>query len=125
MTEDVERLLQKGRRSLEAARSLLRERYFDFAVSRAYYAMFYHAEALLLSRGFEAGSHAGVIGLLHREFVRTGRLPHVHGAALEGAWKDRTRADYQADTVFTEEDARLAVDRAEAFLIAVEAALGA
>ncbi|MBI2017082.1 MAG: HEPN domain-containing protein [Candidatus Rokubacteria bacterium] len=80
---------------------------------------------MLLSRGFEAGSHAGVIGLLHREFVRTGRIEHVHAAALERAWKDRTRADYQADTQFTGEDARLAVDRARAFLRAVETAFGA
>ena len=123
MTRDVESLIRKGRRSLEAGRRLLRDGDFDFAISRAYYAMFYHAEALLLSEGFESDSHAGVIALLHREFVRTGRLDHAHAGALERSWKERTLADYEAGAEFTEARARQALDRAEAFLRAVEAAL--
>lgn len=34
-------------RSLEAAQSLIEQGFYDFAVSRAYYAKFYVAEALL------------------------------------------------------------------------------
>ncbi len=124
MTRGVESLVQKGRRSLAAARRLLRDGDFDFAASRAYYAMFYLAEALLLSDGFEADSHAGVITLLHRQFVRTGRLDRAQAAALERAWKERGLADYEAGTEFTEARARRAVERAEAFLGAAEAVLG-
>ncbi len=125
MTPDVESLVRKGGRSLEAARRLLRDGDFDFATSRAYYAMFYHAEALLRSEGFEADSHAGVITLLHREFVRTGRLDHAQAGALERAWKERTLADYGVGAEFTEARARQAVERAAAFVHAVESALRA
>lgn len=125
MTEDVQNLLNKGRRSLAAARRLLRDGDCDFAASRAYYAMLYHAEALLRSEAFEADSHAGVIALLHREFVRTGRLDRAQAAAIERAWKERAVADYAAGTEFSEARAQQAVARAEAFLRAVEAALGA
>lgn len=34
---------------------------YDFAVSRAYYAMFYIAEAFLLGQDLSFSSHAGVI----------------------------------------------------------------
>lgn len=47
MTEAQRELLLKAQRSLEAARSLLRNGYPEFAAARAYYTMFYIASALL------------------------------------------------------------------------------
>ena len=47
MTEDQVELLQKARQSLSAARLLLSGGYPDYAASRAYYTMFYIAEAFL------------------------------------------------------------------------------
>ena len=40
MTSEISELLTKARRSLDAAKRLSRDGDFDFAVSRAYYAMF-------------------------------------------------------------------------------------
>ena len=40
MTESQQELLLKAHRSHEAARSLLRDGYPEFAVARAYYTMF-------------------------------------------------------------------------------------
>lgn len=48
MTPDQAALLRKAHSSLQAAKLLAGEKLFDFAVSRAYYTMFYVAEALLL-----------------------------------------------------------------------------
>ena len=47
MKEDTRRLLSKAERSLQTAKSLLQSQDIEFVVSRAYYAMFYVAEALL------------------------------------------------------------------------------
>ena len=44
---DCDALLRKARASLDAAELLRAEGYQEFAVSRAYYAMFYTAESLL------------------------------------------------------------------------------
>ncbi|OGL07671.1 MAG: hypothetical protein A3I14_09050 [Candidatus Rokubacteria bacterium RIFCSPLOWO2_02_FULL_73_56] len=79
------------------------------------------SEVLLLSEGFEADSHAGVIALLHREFVRTGKLDRAQAAALERAWKERGQAEYEAGAEFTQARAGQAVERAGRFLRAVEA----
>ena len=43
----LDNLLEKARRSFEAAENLLENGHADFAVSRAYYGCFYTAEALL------------------------------------------------------------------------------
>jgi len=50
MTEEIDKLLRKAKRSLEAAKRLFDEGDYDFSVSRAYYSMFYCAEALLLTK---------------------------------------------------------------------------
>jgi len=44
-------LVRKARDSVRAARLLHNGNLYDFAISRAYYAMFYVAEALLLGEG--------------------------------------------------------------------------
>jgi uncharacterized protein (UPF0332 family) len=50
MNEAVGDLLEKSAQSISAAQAQVREGYAGFAASRAYYAMFYAVEALLLSR---------------------------------------------------------------------------
>jgi len=45
--KEIEALIIKAERSVRIARSLLSSGDCDFSVSRAYYAMFYRAEALL------------------------------------------------------------------------------
>lgn len=71
MRAETEALLTKARRSLDNARRSLDAGDADFAASRAYYAMFYAAEALLLSRGLAFSKHAAVIAEFTREFVRS------------------------------------------------------
>ncbi|MBF8286066.1 MAG: hypothetical protein HW378_4981, partial [Anaerolineales bacterium] len=79
MNSEVRALLDKARASHEAATLLRREGYLDFAASRAYYALFYVAEALLLERGLSYSSHSAVIAAFGREFARTGDLdPRFH-----------------------------------------------
>ena len=42
--------------------------------SRAYYAAFYAASALLLNEGIDTSKHSGVIALVHQHFVKSGKL---------------------------------------------------
>jgi uncharacterized protein (UPF0332 family) len=119
MTLEVSELLTKSRRSLGAARRLYADGDFDFAVSRAYYAMFYLAEALLLQRGLAFSRHGGVIAALQRQFVSGGQLAQGHHAALQRAFDNRNIADYDVDPV-TQEIASGTLADAEAFLRAAE-----
>lgn len=57
MNPDTGALVNKAKESLGA----LKEGYFDFAASRAYYAMFYVAEALLAVIGHSYSKHSAVI----------------------------------------------------------------
>jgi uncharacterized protein (UPF0332 family) len=57
VTPEQEGLLQKAYRNIRSAKLLVGDGDFDTAVSRAYYAMFYVAEALLLSKGLLIQNH--------------------------------------------------------------------
>ena len=69
-------LLKKARDSLRAARVLAdQEHLYDFAVSRAYYTIFYAAEAFLLGEGLAFSKHSAVIGGRPRK--RKGRTDYL------------------------------------------------
>ena len=65
-------LLNKAQESLNAAKLLKNNYYFDYAVSRAYYAMFYIAEAYLEGENQQFSSHAAVISSFGKNFAKTG-----------------------------------------------------
>ena len=115
MSPEISELLTKARRSLDAVKRLSRDGDFDFAISRAYYAMFYAAEALLLRRNLSFSKHAGVIAAIHREYVVPGELAREHYAAFQRAFNDRNVAEYEA-VVVTQEAADVTLRGAEAFL---------
>ena len=57
MKRKTQQLLNKAREAVEAAEILLEAGKNDFAAGRAYYAMFYVAEALLFEKGLEFRKH--------------------------------------------------------------------
>ena len=76
MNSDLQALIAKAKDSLGAARILVKDGYFDFAASRAYYAMFYVAEAMLMRLGKSYNKHSAVISAFGREYAKTGLSDH-------------------------------------------------
>lgn len=106
MTEENRRVnvlseVARGDDTLESAELLLRAGKAADAVSRAYYAAFHYARALLLTLGEEPITHAGVEKLLHRHWVKTGELNAEVARRFSKLQKMRVDADYSADFVFT------------------------
>ena len=80
--------------TLEEGRVLLAGNHSSGAINRSYYAAFYAACALLDSVGLKARSHQAVITLLHREFVRSGRLDRDLMRDYSALLEDRMSGDY-------------------------------
>jgi uncharacterized protein (UPF0332 family) len=123
MTAELEALIEKGRRSLGAARRLFGEGDYDFAASRAYYAMFYLAEALLLARHLTFSKHSAVIAAFGQHFVKTGLFVSDHHDALRTAFDQRNVGDYAYQAPFPQTTAQTLLTRAEAFVKDAEAYL--
>ena len=72
MTDEVDALLDRAGRYLDSADLLLGNGDPESCVWRAYYAMFFAAEAALLDEGDEASTHRSVITAFGKRFVREG-----------------------------------------------------
>ena len=72
--EEIAANLERAKASIAAAKDLAAGDYHDFAASRAYFAAFHAATAVLLCEELEFSKHSGVIAFIHREFVKTERL---------------------------------------------------
>lgn len=70
----------------------------DLAAGRAYYALFYIAEALLNEKGLQFSQHGDVIGAYGKEFSKTKLLdPKFHRWLIKG-FDTRLIGDYHVDT---------------------------
>jgi uncharacterized protein (UPF0332 family) len=116
MTLEQQALLDKAQRSLEAAQSLIEQEFYDFAVFRAYYAMFYVAEALLDQKGLSFSSHAAVISAFGQHLARPNEVPIKFHRQLIDAQAQRPRADYDTHPNLSLIDAETLVSQAEDFL---------
>jgi len=114
--ESIKALVEKAERSLEAANLLFEKGNYDFSVSRAYYTMFYCAEALLFAKDLSFSKHSAVIAAFGKEFVKTGLLSKkLHKYLLE-AFEDRLSGDYNIISTITKEKSEETLKRAVEFL---------
>ena len=119
MTPEQAGLLEKSAQSISAARLLTSEGHHAFAVSRAYYAMFYLAEAVLLRDGHAFSKHSAVIAGFGKHVVKPGIMAAEFHRHLREAQDQRNIADYNVAGGLDRVEAELQVERAEAFLEAV------
>jgi uncharacterized protein (UPF0332 family) len=115
--------LERAETNLRAAEGLFGQEFYDIASSRAYYAAFYAASALLVHERIDANKHSGVIASIHRFFVKTGKLEKEQGKNLNWLFELRNIGDYGVSVHVTAGEARRAVDVAGKFLSAVKAIL--
>lgn len=125
MTDEQREFLLKAQQSLEAAKLLLNNNYSDYATSRAYYAMFYIAEAFLEGDGLSFSKHAAVISAFGREFAKSQRVSTDFHRFLIEAQELRTTGDYGQLNAVTSDEAAEQIDRAEQFLAFAIQAIGA
>lgn len=118
--EEIVSNLERADTNLQVATELLEKGYSDISASRAYYAAFYAASALLLNNGFDTSKHSGVIALIHQHFVKSGKLDKEQGRNLNWLFELRSVGDYGVSLHVTIEDARRAVLVAEDFFRVVK-----
>lgn len=120
---EVQAILDRAQQSIDAAKDLIARGFFHFGASRAYYAMFYCAQALLLSTGKSFSRHSAVISAFGREFAKTRLLDPKFHLYIRKALDVRQIADYDATRTTSRHTAEQTIARAEEFLQASKAFL--
>jgi uncharacterized protein (UPF0332 family) len=117
-------LVRKANNSLNAAKLMQEKGYHEFAASRAYYTMFYLAEAFLLGKGLAFSKHSAVHAAFGEHFVRTGIVPAALHRALIHGMEVRHTGDYDYTKEVSPEEAAEQIANAEHFLESAAKILG-
>lgn len=121
--ELIKGYLEKAEKKLRVAEKLLRSDDYEDAVSRAYYAVFHAAQALLLTEGERAGTHKGVVTLFGLLFVKTGKFKKDLGKYLANLKDERESGDYEVFSYIDRETAETAIEEAKEFIKETQAYL--
>lgn len=117
--EIIEEQLKKAQEKLQAAKALFRDGFLDDVISRAYYAIFHAASAVLLSKGITVDSHSGLKTMFGLHFIKTGEISKEYGRSLNKLKDERENGDYDIFVSFEKEDAIDAIKEAEEFINAM------
>ena len=114
--KEIRDFIEKAEKFLSTAENALNTGDYDSCVSRCYYAMFFMAEAALLTKSLTASSHKGVISLFGEHFVKTNILERNLGKALNDAYDKRLVGDYGVGFTVTEQQAKDLLKTAQDFV---------
>ena len=109
-------LIKRAMRYLRSAEMLLRDKDCESSVSRTYYAMFYAAQAALLTKNLSFSSHKGVISAFGEHFIKTSVFPKEMGRELNRAFEKRQIGDYEYTFVISEMEAEQMLQSGKEFV---------
>ena len=116
MKESTQQLMLNAEETLNAAEVLFKEEYLRDAVNRAYYSVFYIAEALLNEKNLRFKKHGSVHGSFSQHFVKTGIFDAKFHKLLTKSFGQRLLGDYDEVTKFSSEEVSDILQQAWDFL---------
>ncbi len=116
MKEHSQKLFAKALDTVEGAEGLLNMEKEELAAGRAYYAMFYIAEALLYEIGLVFSQHGQVIAAYGKHFAKTKELDPKFHHWLRGGFDTRISGDYDVDAEISTQLAANLINQAREFL---------
>jgi len=112
----IRQLIALAERALDTAQVNLDVGDWRAAVNRAYYAIFYAANAMLLTRSVERRKHSGVISAFREHFVKPGLVETEYSSVYGEALVVREDADYAIEIPVDREMAETALHQARRFV---------
>ena len=119
--KEVALYIENAEESLSVAQLNLDNDFYAAAINRAYYAIFYAANAVLATRKLARSKHSGVLAAFRQHFIKTkllsSELSEIYGQVLD----DRQEGDYEIITATSQEDAVIDLSQARHFVEEVKA----
>jgi len=118
MKLEQKKLIAKAKESLIASQILAENKLYNFAGARAYYTMFYIAQAFLWSKEMSFSSHSAVISAFGKEIAKTGIVPVEFHRYLIDAQDKRTQGDYSIDDdiELNNDDVQILIEQSQEFI---------
>jgi len=114
--QEIALYLENAQEVLEVAQLNLDNDFYASAVNRAYYAIFYAANALLVTKRWSQSKHSGVISAFRQHFVKTGLIAPEYSDLYGRIMGNRHTSDYELESSITKEIARTDLADAQKFV---------
>ncbi len=114
--DEIRQYIENAVEMLAVAEQNAQSGFHSSAVNRAYYAIFYAANAMLATIGEARSKHSGVISLFRNRFVRSGEFPAEMSDIYGRIMDNRQRGDYDLGMGFDEELTAADIEDARRFV---------
>lgn len=114
--KEIALYIENAREMLEVAGLMLGNDFYPSAINRAYYAIFYAANALLVTKGLSSSKHSGVISQFRQHFIKTGLIGAEYSDIYGEVMGNRHVSDYELESAITKETAGRALADAGRFV---------
>ena len=118
--KDAPEYIDYARQALVSAKLLLDAGDWVGAINRAYYAIFYAANATLELQGLERSKHSGVMSVFREKYVKTDKIEVEYSKIYGKAFESRNESDYERSEFPSKTDAENALDGAKRFVERIE-----
>ncbi len=95
--------IEKARQTIKEADVLADSDFYNTAINRLYYAVYYAASALMVNESLQAATHNGIKTMLGLKFVHTGKLEREYGQIYQRLFEGRQTGDYD-DFIYYDKD---------------------
>ncbi len=93
--EYVKYRLESAKKTFDAAKVLADNGFWNSAVNRLYYSLFYAVNALLVFNEIQTKSHSSTKSQFTLHFIKTGKLDKKYGRLLSELFDWRQKGDYE------------------------------
>ncbi|GAB4326485.1 MAG: HEPN domain-containing protein [Bacteroidales bacterium] len=87
--------IKSAHKTYNAAKVLAENGFWNSAVNRLYYSVFYAVNALLVANEIITKSHSATKGQFSLHFVKTGKIDRKYGKLLSDLFDWRQKGDYE------------------------------
>jgi uncharacterized protein (UPF0332 family) len=116
----IDAYLARSHEEIDTARLLFANGKYKVALTRAYYAIFYVASAMLLSEGIKRSKHSGVQSAFRQSFIKAGVIEAEYSDIYGAARDARELSDYELWFMPAEEFTETIIADAERFVARME-----
>ena len=120
ISEEVALYIEHAEQALCVAQLNLDNDFYGAAINRAYYAIFYAANAVLATRQLARSKHSGVLAAFRQYFIKTALLPVALSVTYGQIMDDRHESDYEVISATSQRDAEVDLQQARHFVAEVK-----
>ncbi len=116
MDENIKDSLSLALDTFDDAKFLAQNERYRGAINRCYYAYFYMAKGILVSKGIVVKTHSGLNSEFNRVLIKTQIIPQNFGKYLNFLFTQRQTADYEPEEEIEKEEIDKALFMEEEFI---------